>query len=694
MKGCTMLMTKATLFMLLFLLITPCAHTEVTQTDISGALQKNLKHPYLFFSDQEKPAIIARIKENPECSDIMTRLIAEANRLLYTPVDPMPPQPKDKGPQLFDNTGGSEFITMLYSYRTAAYNLAFVYQITGELKYAEKAFEFAKELCDMPTWVFRAHQFPIVYGRVMPWNVPDDQVMFTYEIVTSDTAAMLACAYDWLYPALTREQRDWIRSGLLSHAVSRVRGNWDLHWWATAYRCNWCAWCCNGVGLASLAMLTESPQLVDVVAESYNRIYRTFDEVGLDGDWAEGGSYWSHTFNKPMLFNAALSRLTGGAYNLFHHPKFKDDPVNFPLYLHVPPRKFVNFADSDGNGLIGSRQLINKIVIETGNPEAAWLLENLYGKPSDIFDIIWPTPRVKGKLPQQASKQFRTTGWAVMRSDFTDPEKVMVACKAGRNDDPHHGHLDVGQFMVYWRGEAYIRDLGTGEYDELYFGPKKYDTPYASSAGHNLILVNGEQQIPGKLKDKPFDLSIGGKILEFRTGTSRDYVLMDPTKAYPGKELKGWRRHIILEKPAVTVVLDEVMSEPGAEIEARFHSECTQTVKDGYTLITGRSGTMALIPVIDGAFSFRPDHHTYMAVFKKSQVVSIPYNGTVVKALGGKTILAHVILPVKDDSEARLITTSVRRNLDSAGNLTVAFEKTGQKYSYVFEKSGDWLKLR
>ena len=36
-----------------------------------------------------------------------------------------------------------------------------------------------------------------------------------------------------------------------------------------------------------------------------------------------------------------------------------------------------------------------------------------------------------------------------MRSDFDDPEKVLVAGKAGKNDDPHHGHLDIGHFVVY-----------------------------------------------------------------------------------------------------------------------------------------------------------------------------------------------------------------------------------------------------
>ncbi|MHB9030152.1 MAG: heparinase II/III domain-containing protein [Candidatus Latescibacterota bacterium] len=725
---------KVPFLFFLLLLLTTSTHAQTTPSTLSASLPSPLTHPYLLFSSSEKPALLARIQTDPDCRDIFVRLISESNRLLYTPVDPIPPQPKERGPQLFDNTGDDGFMAMYYAYRTAAYNLAFVYQMTRERRYAEKAFEFAREVCDMPTWVFRACQFPYVYDRVWPWNVSDDQVMFTYEIVSSDTAAMLAVAYDWLYPALSREQRDWIRSGLLGHAITRVRGNWDFHWWATAYRCNWCSWCCNGLGLAALAMLTENPELVDMVAESYNRIWRTFDETGPDGDWAEGGSYWSHTFNKPLVFGAALSRLTGGKYNLYRHPKLLDNPVNFPLWLLVPPNRRINFADASDTGLLGSRQLMNKIVLETGNPEAAWLLANRYGRPSDILDIIWPNaakqdastgsapvpapglsePRplaelveaspsalpvtepveVTPSLPTQASKLFRTTGIAILRSDFTDPEKVTVACKAGRNDDPHHGHYDVGQFMVYWRGEAFIRDLGSGQYDILYFSTKRYDTPHASSAGHNLIFVNGETQIPGKLKDQPINPAIGGEILEFRPGETRDYVRMDNINAYVRERLKGWRRHIILEKPVITVVLDEVSCAPGAEIEARFHSEGAQSAKEDYTLITGKSGKMALIPVTENAFAFRPGRHAYMPVFKQSTFEWIPYMGTTVTATEEKTVLAHVILPVEDDAEARSIVASVRRSLDSAGTLTLAFEKTSKKYRYIFEKSPDGLALR
>ena len=40
-----------------------------------------------------------------------------------------------------------------------------------------------------------------------------------------------------------------------------------------------------------------------------------------------------------------------------------------------------------------------------------------------------------------------------MRSDFKDPNKVVVAGKAGMNDDPHHGHLDMEVIFISFIGK-------------------------------------------------------------------------------------------------------------------------------------------------------------------------------------------------------------------------------------------------
>ena len=124
-----------------------------------------------------------------------------------------------------------------------------------------------------------------------------------------------------------------------------------------------------------------------------------------------------------------------------------------------------------------------------------------------------------------------------------NPDTVTIATKAGLNDDPHHGHLDIGQVMVTWRDQYFLTDLGSGKYfyDEKYFDEARWQYPQASSAGHNVVFVNGELQLSAKLKDKPWVDGIGGKVLEFRPGDDRDYTLMDCTNAYPKKEMKGWR---------------------------------------------------------------------------------------------------------------------------------------------------------
>ncbi len=667
------------------LFLPAAAVADVTSGDIARVLRNDLRHPYLAFTETEKPAIRDRIERDPACRDYFNRLLAESNRLLYTPVTEPEPERRDSR---FEPA--SEFLGVTGSYRRAALTLAFVYQMTGEEKYAKKAFEFARELCELRTWVMRACQFPKAYPRVSPWNVPDEKLVFTFDIIAADFATDLGFVYDWTWPALTREERDWLRAGLLEKAIVQVRGNYDYHWWATAYRCNWCAWCNGGLGIAALALIAEEPRLTDVVAESYNRIHKTLDQIGPEGGWEEGGGYWAQTLNMAVRFADPLKRLTDGEYNLFKHPRIAENPVNFALYLSYPPDyRAVNFADAH-HSTLGSPRLYNKIALETGNPQAAWIRDTWYGDAiADPFDVIWPRHTVAGALPAQGSLLFTVEGWAAMRSDFTDPEKVTVICKAGKNADPHHGHLDVGQVSVFWRGEAFLDDCGTAAYDEKYFDAEKYDTPHASSAGHNLVFVNGESQITGKLKDRPMDETIAGSILEFRPGDTRDYTLLDASGAYRREHLRGWRRHIILEKPLITVIVDEVESAKGAEIEARFHSGAELQTRSGFTLLHGKNGDMALIPAVSGEWAFRPGRHAYLALQRQAAFQWMPYTGTVLSAPEERTVLAHVVLPAADEAEA----VKVAKSLQRSGDLALSFTYRGKKYAFRFRREADGLVL-
>jgi hypothetical protein len=281
-----------------------------------------------------------------------------------------------------------------------------------------------------------------------------------------------------------------------------------------------------------------------------------------------------------------------------------------------------------------------------------------------------------------------------MRSDFTDPEKVTIVTKSGMNDDPHHGHLDQGHFSLFWRGREFLCDNGSAGYDRNYFDKERWDYPLASTAGHNTVIVNGEQQVCAKMKDQPWKEGIGGRAVMFKPGGNRDYVIMDPTNAYPKKELKGWRRHIVLEKPVITVVVDEVMSAKGAEIEARFHSTAPFDIKNTFVMLNGdKNGTMALIPVIDGEFIIRTGRHAILMAQRDAQFRWVPYFGTVVKAKNEKTLIGSIILPVDDESEAEKIVGSLKSTIDSSGNMSLVFMKAGKEYRYSYKNGRDGLVL-
>lgn len=669
---------------------------QLTKSDMDKAIDiSSLKHPYLYFTDKEKPELLQRIQNEQESNDIFLKLKARCDMYLHMPVDKnIPIQGKNTraGWTEYDNDG--KYAKYYSSTQKNAFDLAFMYQMTGEQKYADKAFEFADAFCDLTTWTQRAHEFPIIYSRIMPWNVSDDQVNFNFDHYNGDAGRTMAAVYDWLYPALNEAQRDRIRGALIEKVVTRVRGDYEFHWWATAYRCNWCGVCNSGVGLTGLTLLTENPQLTDIVAESYNRINSMFNELGEDGGWQEGGGYWNYGVHTSTFFADALKRITNSKYNLFENERLKNNPVNFPLYLSLPGKKSLNFEDSGGGGLIGSTHLINKLATEIKSSEAAWYRNEFFENGEDIFDIIWERPTFTAKPPKKASKHFRTIDWWIMRSDFKDPNKVLVAGKAGLNDDPHHGHLDVGHFVVYWKGEYFIQDLGRRGYDEKYFDDARFDYPEASSVGHNVLFVNGEKQLSGKLRKQAYNFDIGGELLEFNSTENRDYVIMDPTNAYPKKELKKWRRHVLLDKPEITVVLDEVNAESGSDIQIRFHPGVDYTIKENFVLLEGKEGKMALIPLIDQDFKIKSGRHASQFVHGTKSFDWLDYFETVVKSKQDNNVFASIILPVSNSEEASLIASSKKTSKSTSGNIIISFSKSGKDYSFEFEMSKIGLQLK
>lgn len=665
-------------FTLIFLLIGTMAFSQLKLTDLKEFMPpEGLTHPYLLFDEADKQDILKSVAADPELKELYDRLLMEAFRYLKMPVCEEIPQ----GGDLSRYYARKEMGRFIGQHIQASLNLAFAYQLTGEKKYADKAIQHAEMLCRLESWVYPFHEFQQIYDRVWPWNVGDDQVVFSYDLQSAQVANNLALVYDWIYPVMEKAQRDRIRGALLEKAITRVRGNFDYHWWASAFRCNWSGICYSGAGLASLALLTEDPKLTDVVIQAYNGVSSMLDELGPDGGWQEGRGYWFYGIGHSIWFMDAINQLSNGTYNLLQHKRLKNNPADFPLYTLS-----ANFGDGRG-GPVGSSWFFNKMVSETGNQAAAWYSKEFIRPGATLYDLIWPKPKIEGAEPAIKSKHFRGIDWAIMRSSFKPSPSFTIACKAGLNDDPHHGHLDCGHFMLEYNGKPIVKDMGSAKYDDFYFSAERWDYIEASSEGHNVVSVNGEVQVPAKLKDQDWKAGVGGEIEDFYTSDTMDRVRMtDLQNAYPGEEMSFWQREILLYKPSLVVVGDLVGSKKDAEIRSRLHPGSGVVINKGYYTIETQGEQIALVPFSNLELMIESGREGSLTVNEDVDFEWIRHVDCVVKSDSKLTFSGYIIFPLEEEGDAEKLIGSIDIKNAGNGDFTLSFDLAKKKYNLNFKQ--------
>jgi hypothetical protein len=640
-------------------------------------LNKKPEHPYLLFDNRSKQAIRDRIKSDPEYAQIMDLLLQQGRRIMLNATEPQKVF-NDPASRYYQLPSWESYVSF---YLSGAQLLAFLYQMTGDEAYAQKAFRYADKLCELEGWAAGAHRFDIIYPRVWPSGAKDDEVVFSFDIYTGDCALGMALVYDWIYPAVSKAQRDRIRGGLLENAILRVRGGWEYHWWASAEKCNWSAICHGGVGLAALSLLTEDPNLIDVVARSCEGFEKMVANYGDDNGWAEGRSYSFYGIRDAIAFPDAIKRLTGGKVNLFDTPGWKH-PADFALFGLTGA-----FNDGAAAGPVGFSYTYNKLVEESRDETAMYYLQTYLSgenRSRSFWELIWPRPtNVKAVKPSVASKYFSSIDWAFMRKDFD--KGVQVAAKCAPANDPHHGHLDAGSFILTRNGDVIVGEVEQRFYDQFFFNDVRFDYLYVRSLGHNVVHVNDEEQIIAKRKDQPCLEGVGGKIDRFETSPDYDYTVMDATKAYPGKHLKKWKRTIAFDKENdIVLVLDRVACAKGDKIDVLFHPVAAATVNsDGKTAsFTGKTNRakMEMQPLSNSPYRLTLQTQYTVRVVKDDPVQAIPCLYVTLQAPSTGTVIGTVFYP--DELKGLDI------SLDESGrDAVIRYALNGKAYACEFREN-------
>ncbi|MCK5120078.1 MAG: heparinase II/III family protein, partial [Candidatus Latescibacteria bacterium] len=474
-------------------------------------------HPGLYFSKKEVPGLRAK---------------ATAYPAIFQPiVDKIEERLKD--PEIKGRALGAE-------------ELAFVYTITGEERYADAAKEATWAILSETEWAALAHK---------PLRV---------DLVVARTARVLSEVYDGLYDVLTETERARIREAIIGRALNLFLQTVKekSEWW-TGSQNNWRSVICGEMGIAALCMRAHYSDVRECVRCALEGVLSLLDLLGRDGGYYEGVGYWGYGIGEAVRFGEILRRVSGGAVDLFEHPYLKV-AGDFGLYCTTGDGGSFNFGDSGYDP--ANPTLMAKLAAQYQNPHHQWHVEKY--PPKDLYGFLWMDPELKAERPSEeaGSKHFRDVGVAVMRNGWEEQD-TFLGFKSGWSTGGHC-HLDINSIVLTALGERLLSDYGGWTYAHYHgffdYRGGRWRFEGNQSVAHNTLLVDGRGQTYGmpEYGDR-YSWKKLGYMQRFSASETYDYVVGDASRAY-GELLGKFIRYAVLikgENPYV-VILDDLRSNP------------------------------------------------------------------------------------------------------------------------------------
>lgn len=544
---------KIKLLLLLFLCsVKQPAYTTPPQDSILANLRKD--HPRLMATKDDFERIAKSKETDPYLKEAFQKLYGNGEAIINEPVS------------RFEIPDGLRLLATSRRVLSRISTLAFLYQITKEKKFGDRAWLELQAASGFPNW--------------NPKHFLDVGEM-TYAF---------ALGYDWLYDYWDNDQKRILKSAIIEKGLSRALLAYeglairDESWWTDVSH-NWNQVCNGGIGIGALAIADEEPALATRILKFVvQKLPLAMKHFAPDGAWNEGPGYWSYATRYNVAILASLQTALGTDFGLSGIEGFSKSGL-FPVYNNSPVNKSFNYADG-GDGRIASAQLY-WFAKQFNQPAVAQYLYNF--KPSDPFALLWYDPKLVNtdkQLPPDV--YFRDSEVVTLRSKWNDSGATFVALKAGDNK-ANHSHLDLGSFIIDALGERWILDLGADDYNiPGYFGTgaggQRWTYYRTRAEGNNTLVIN-----PGKGPDQ--DPSASTKITRFISNPKSAYAIMDLTPAYASHSTSVKRGIALSEKRQAVVIADEITNSQATDVYWFAHTKAAVTVsKDGRSALLHQNG--------------------------------------------------------------------------------------------------------
>lgn len=512
-------------------------------------------HPRLLVLPDDVARARKLAETDPTARKYREGLQAEGEKILTEP----PVEYVLKGPRLLDQS-------RLCLRRV--YTLAGLYRLEGDRKWVERA---KKEL-------FAAAAFP-------DWNP-------SHFLDTAEMTHAFAIGYDWMYDALSPQERATIKTAIVEKGLLPGKKVYDSGTgWPNAHH-NWNQVCNGGLTLGALAVADEEPELAAfIVTSALKSLPRAMASFGPDGGWNEGPGYWSYTVNYTVPLIAGLESALGSDFGLAASPGF-DRTGLFRVHFLGPTRRPFNYADG-GDGVAG------------GSAQMYWLGrrfgQSIYYSEGGggALGLFWYQPGQQGPKAANAPRDtfFKGVDVAFLRSAWDDPDALYVGFKGGDNA-ANHSHLDLGTFVFDALGERWAIELGGDNYNlPGYFSTRDRRWNYyrLRTEGQNTLLLDGQNQ----------KLTAKAPLAAFSAKPDTSYAVADLTAGYAPLASRVRRGVALVDERRSLLVQDEFEAPSPVEYIWQMHTRARIEADGAEASLTlnGKTVTARILEPVGASFA-------------------------------------------------------------------------------------------
>ncbi len=472
----------------------------------------------------------------------------------------------------YERKGGQQMYGSFFKNREVFNYLILAELAEGKGRFLDQILNGAWYYCEMSSWAIAAHIKSVQRNnKVLPFYKTHG-----IGLAVGDIAASMAWTYyffkdefDKVNPLICKRIKENLEERIIDDYIAR-----DDYWWMairpeTTGANNWNVWINSNVMLTLLLVEDDKQKLVDGISKMIKSVDGFIKFINADGACEEGPTYWDRAGGKLYDCLQILDYATKKQADYWQFPMIK----NLGEYIaksYIGDGYVVNFADAQpkGGGNCGLIYRFGKAIKSDEMKNFAAYLYDAGGKKAslgpnnDIFRALETTTtfsELKSIAPALPSSNFiwyPETEFCYMRT-----KNAFVASKGGFNAESHN-HNDVGSFIYYLNQKPLFIDAGIGTYTKKTFSSERYTIWNTKSEYHNLPIINGNGQYPGK-KYKSVKSIVNDKKM---------FCSYDISGAYAkDADVKKWIRSYRLAKNGELLIKDEYdLKEVSGETEIVF----------------------------------------------------------------------------------------------------------------------------